>query len=82
MLTRLTETDIKLLIEFANNNMNVSQTSKHEYLHRNTIVYHLKKVKRMTGLNPFNFYELIQLMELAGVITIKCKYFKLVGEDK
>lgn len=76
MLKGLTDTDIKLLIAFAHNNMNATETSRQEYLHRNTIDYHLKKVKCVTGLDPYNFYELIQLMELAGVIALQCKHFK------
>lgn len=76
MLKKLTDYEIETLIAFADNNMDASKTSRHQYLHRNTVVYRLEKVKRVTGLNPFNFYELIQLMELAGVITIQCKHFK------
>ena len=76
MFKKLTDCEIKTLIEFANCNMNASETGRQSYLHYNTVIYRLKKVERITGLNPFNFYELIQLMELAGVITIQCEHFK------
>lgn len=81
MLKKLTNYEIETLIVFADNNMDASKTSRQQWLHRNTVIYRLKKVKRVTGLNPFNFYELIQLMELAGVITIQCKHFKRKDEN-
>ena len=75
-LKKLTDTDMKILIGFANNNMNASKIAKQLYMHRNTVMYHLEKIKMTTELNPLNFFELIQLMELAGVIHLQCKYFK------
>jgi carbohydrate diacid regulator len=60
---KLTDVDIKVIIEFANNNMNVSETARHLFMHRNTVIYHLEKVKQITGLSPFNFYDLIQLLK-------------------
>ena len=76
MFKKLTDTDKDILISFAENNMSASETARKQYLHRNTIVYHLERVKSKTGLNPFNFYQLVQLMELAGVISLQCKHFK------
>ena len=81
MLRKLKDVDIEAFIEFAKYNMNAAETARHLYRHRNNIEYHLKKVERVTGLNPFRFYDLIQLLQLAGVITIQCDCFRKTEEE-
>ena len=76
MFRELTDTDITVVIEFANNDMNASETAKKLFLHRNSVVYHLNKVEQVTDLSPFRFYDLIQLLQMLGVLTISCSYFK------
>ena len=63
-LTNLTDLDVQVILAFAENNMNASQTSNSLFMHRNTVVYHLDKVKRKTGLDPCNFYDLMKLIEI------------------
>ena len=42
---------------FFANNLNVSETSKKTFLHRNTLLYRLDKVQKMTGFNLRNFSD-------------------------
>ena len=42
---------------FFENNLNLSATSKSAFMHRNTLIYRLEKIKRETGLNLKNFEE-------------------------
>jgi carbohydrate diacid regulator len=62
MKEKLTDLDIQVVLAFAENNMNASKTSKSLFFHRNTVIYHLDKVKRNTGLDPFRFYDLMELI--------------------
>lgn len=62
----LTAVEVEVLMAFADNNMNVSETGRQHYRHRNTVRYHLDKVIERTGLNPYNFYDLVQLLKLCG----------------
>ena len=80
MLKQLNDLDKTILIEYANCSMNAAKTAEKLHFHRNNITYHLKKVERFTGLNPYNFYELVQILELMGVFKIQCKFFKGKGE--
>ena len=41
--------------KFFENNLNVSETSRQLYIHRNTLVYRLDKLQKMTGLDLRNF---------------------------
>ena len=52
---------ITTLNQFLADNLNVSQAAKHLYLHRNTLVYRLGKIQNLTGLNPRNFDEAMEL---------------------
>ena len=37
--------------KFFENNLNVSETSRKLFVHRNTLVYRLEKIKKLTGLD-------------------------------
>ncbi len=45
--------------KFFENNLNVSETSRQLYIHRNTLVYRLDKLLKMTGLDLRNFDDAI-----------------------
>ena len=45
--------------KFFENNLNVSETSRKLYVHRNTLVYRLEKIKRLTGLDLREFDDAI-----------------------
>ncbi len=44
---------------FFENNLNVSETSRKLFVHRNTLVYRLEKIKRLTGLDLREFDDAI-----------------------
>ena len=41
--------------KFFENNLNVSETSRKLFVHRNTLVYRLEKIRRLTGLDLKQF---------------------------
>ena len=41
--------------KFFENNLNVSETSRNLFVHRNTLVYRLEKIKKVTGLDLREF---------------------------
>ena len=41
--------------KFFENNLNVSETSRKLFVHRNTLVYRLEKIKKITGLDLREF---------------------------
>lgn len=47
--------------KFFENNLNVSETSRQLYIHRNTLVYRLDRLQKMTGLDLRNFDDAIIL---------------------
>ena len=59
--------------QFLENNLNLSETSRALFLHRNTLMYRLDKIKRITGLDLKNFSDAVTFR----VISILYKLLKL-----
>lgn len=57
--------DAHIVVAMANHNMNVTNVARAIFVHRNTVLYHLDKVKRKTGLDPRRFYDLVELVKMA-----------------
>lgn len=48
----LEETElVDSIIAMLNNNLNVSETSRNTFVHRNTILYRIEKIYKLTGLD-------------------------------
>jgi len=54
---------------FFDNNMNITDTAKTIYVHRNTLLYRLERIKQFTGLDPRKFDDALQLYI---VLKMKC----------
>ena len=55
----LDEDTLDTINKFFENNLNVSETARKLYVHRNTLVYRLEKVKKITGLDLREFEDAI-----------------------
>lgn len=44
-------------LEFLKRDLNISQTSKELYIHRNTLIHRLNRIKELTGLNLRSFQD-------------------------
>lgn len=64
-MSGLTETQARIILALAVNNINVSATAKALHYDRSTVDYHLLQIRRRTGLNPKNFYDLQTLVRIA-----------------
>ncbi len=51
----LDDDTLETINRFFENNLNVSETSRKLYVHRNTLVYRLEKIKKLTGLDLREF---------------------------
>lgn len=48
---------VNTIEQFFNNDLNISETAKNLYVHRNTLIYRLDKINRETGYDIRNFKE-------------------------
>lgn len=61
----LTPVRCKIILALANNSMRVSWAASELGLNHATVLYHLKWIKAITGKDPMNFYDLIDLVRMA-----------------
>lgn len=61
--------------QFLNNNLNISETARIMYMHRNTLIYRLDKIEKMAGLDLRKFSD-------AMVFRTLNILFKLKGDSK
>ena len=57
------ELDRDILITLVESGMNQSEVARRLCVHRNTVAYRLNKIRKTTGLNPLNVYDLIELIK-------------------
>jgi len=56
--------------EFLNSNLNVSETSRNLYMHRNTLLYRLDKIEKATGLNIRTFTDAVSFRVLTLIYRL------------
>ena len=66
---------LNTIYKFFENNLNVSETSRQLYIHRNTLVYRLDKLQKMTGLDLRIFEDAITF-KIALMVARYMKYME------
>jgi sugar diacid utilization regulator len=61
----MTVTQAEVITKLAENNMNTTATAKAMIMHRNSIYHHIMMIRRDTGKNPLDFYDLVALLTTA-----------------
>ncbi len=65
----LDEETLTTLEKFFDNNLNVSETSRQLFLHRNTLVYRIEKLQKVTGLDVRSFDDAMTLKIALMVVS-------------
>ena len=66
----LNDEELLLFVEqFFLNDLNINQTARNTFMHRNTILYRIAKIKRLTGLDIRRFGDASALRLLMSVAT-------------
>ena len=60
----MSERDVDIILALADNQMKPSRVGRELFLHRNTVMYHIEKIKSITGLDPTDFYDLCKLLQM------------------
>lgn len=60
---KLDDFDKEIVLKLADCNMQISEVARQMFMHRNSIAYHINKIKRITGKDPQNFYDLYDLVQ-------------------
>ena len=68
-INNLTEVDWEIIVGMAENDLNVSETARKMFRHRQTVEYHVLRIADKTGLDPRKFYDMIKLLSLKGDVA-------------
>jgi sugar diacid utilization regulator len=60
------ERNVTIILALADHNLNVSRVCKAVFMSRSTVQRHIKKIKRVTGLDATAFHDLCKLMQMVG----------------
>lgn len=60
----LTHDDKRVVMAFADGRMNMKEAARKESYAYTTVMYHLTSVRAKTGLDPKNFHDLAQLVQM------------------
>ena len=60
----MTREQKKIVKALAEHSMNISEAARATNYHRNTCVYHIEQIKKRTGLDPMNFFDLHELYQI------------------
>ncbi len=53
------------------NDLNVSRTARAMFMHRNTLIYRLNKVRDVTGLDPCSFPDAVKFLIILALYRAK-----------
>lgn len=59
----LDDLDCTIVHVFAENDMRGNLTAKQLFMCESSVTYHFRKIRKKTGLNPRNFYDLVKLVQ-------------------
>lgn len=58
------ERDAEIILALADHDLNITKVARAGYMHRNTVLYHIGKIRKSTGLDPTKFYDLNKLLQM------------------
>ena len=67
------EETLSTVYKFFENNLNISETARQLYIHRNTLVYRLEKIQKLTGLDVRVFEDALTF-KIAMMVSEHMKY--------
>ena len=76
--SELDEETLNTLNKFFENNLNVSETSRQLFVHRNTLVYRIEKIQKSTGLDLRSFDDALTF-KIALMVVNYMKYLESVN---
>lgn len=69
------EEELTTVYTFFDNNLNISETARQLYIHRNTLVYRLEKIQKKTGLDVRVFDDALTF-KIAIMVAKHMRYIK------
>lgn len=62
----MTQTEIEVIKNMCEHSLSIQKVAKVMFMHRNTIVYHIERIKEKYGLNPKCYKDLKKLEQIVN----------------
>lgn len=69
------------IVKFFENNLNISETARKLYIHRNTLIYRLDKIQKQIGLDLKNFDNAV-IFKIAILVNKYIKYKEKIARSE
>lgn len=64
--TEISKIDVEVIFVLAECGLNPSKAARELNVHRNTVIYHIGEIRKFTGLDPLDFFDMITLWKEYG----------------
>ena len=71
MSEELSNKEKRILWSLFRHNLNASAVGREMFFDSKTVIYHAEKIRAKTGLDPRNFFDAVELLEMLGDSTTK-----------
>jgi sugar diacid utilization regulator len=61
----MTKQELRISIELANHGLSGRKAAQSLNYHHNTVYYHVKNIRKTTGLDPYDFFDMQFLYPMA-----------------
>lgn len=78
----MTVEQAEVIQALADNGLRSTRAAKVMYRHRNTIVFHIDNIRKQTGLDPLDFYDMQKLLPMAQRVLVEYSLHKQQQEEK
>lgn len=58
----LSDKHMEIILSLGKHSMRMTEVARELDMHRNTVVYHVERIQEITGKDPLNFYDLLELV--------------------
>ena len=59
----ISKMDVEVILALAECGLSPSRAARELNVHRNTVLYHIGEIRNYAGLDPLNFYDMVELLE-------------------
>ncbi|MEE0899388.1 MAG: helix-turn-helix domain-containing protein [Bacteroidales bacterium] len=62
----ISKMDVEVILALAECGLSPSRAAREMNVHRNTVLYHIEEIKKFTGLDPLDFFDMVTLWKEYG----------------
>lgn len=78
----MTVNQAEVIMALAENGLREHRAAQKMYRHRSTVEFHVGNIKKQTGLDPLDFYDMQKLLPMAKRVLVEYSLHKQQQEER